>query len=338
MFAKAIELLHPKITAPSLDTVRAFVLAGTFMGGQGDVKAKHIYMGIARSHAETLRFWKPRPEFSLVMQEEQRRTWLFILIAGQWTAADMSLGHDDPQVGTELLPLFDDVAFHLNCPEDLLDHTKPRHDRYEMWSHMAKTINVFSRISTLLLPLSCGTISLIMYCDEVPALVKSLDQWALNLPPNLVYGVENLKRLVDKGLGRTFLAMHIGYYYLRQILFFPFLDSRIWRSLNIPVHLHNAVAQCKEGARVVSDIVKMTLRYEECELNYFLYSHIAVVSSCVHLHALLFSDEAGESGVARECLLSNFEYLMTLKTRWPAADISVRGLNCDKTPHPSLRH
>ncbi|KAL5358334.1 hypothetical protein BJX96DRAFT_39710 [Aspergillus floccosus] len=322
-FEEAKRLIYEKLTSPSLETVQAFILAGTFAGGEGDLPAKHVYMELARSHSEASSLWESRTVLSAVIQEERRRTWLTVLIVGEWTAADISIGHRHPQIGVGDLPLFDDVVFQRYGPEELTYPDHPASDRCEMWTQMAKMLRFFSSTSDLLRRLSCAAISFAAYCEEVPMLSKCLDQWNDGLPQNLVYNVDNLGYLASQGLGRTFLAMHIGYYHLRQILFFPFLGSKVYQSLDTSAHLHYAISECKRSAHTVSDIVKLATEKADCELNYFLYGHIVVVSSCVHLHTLLLSDEEQESTIARQCLISNFEFLMTLKLSWPVVEISV---------------
>ncbi|KAL4888461.1 hypothetical protein BDV59DRAFT_196505 [Aspergillus ambiguus] len=324
-FSEAKTMIYEKLTSPSLESIQAFLLAGTFMGGEGDLQAKHIYVELARSHSEALGVWESRPELSQVSQEQRRRTWLTVLILGEWTAADISIDQRHPDVWSYSFPLFDDMVFHKYGPENLTSPSDPATNRYEMWAQMAKSLRLFSRTSELLRRLSHGIISFATYYKEVPALSDCLDKWNENLPHNLVYSIANLDYLAGQGLGRTFLAMHIGYYHLRQILFFPFLESRAYQSLNAPDHLHYA-AMCKRSAHKVSEIVKIAAKRENCELNYFIYGHIAAVSSCVHLHALLLSDREQESTIARQCLISNFEFLITLKKRWPVVDISVARL------------
>ena len=53
--ASAVEsLIHQSIITPSLETVQALILIGYYYGGEGNTKAKHIYSGLARLHAEAL--------------------------------------------------------------------------------------------------------------------------------------------------------------------------------------------------------------------------------------------------------------------------------------------
>ena len=75
---------------------------------------------------------------------------------------------------------------------------------------------------------------------------------------------------------------------------------------------------------MVSEIIQYAMRFQNCELDYFVFGYIAVVSSCVHLHTLLLSEDPTELWMARQRLVSNFEYLMSLKILWPMVNKSVR--------------
>jgi len=81
---------------------------------------------------------------------------------------------------------------------------------------------------------------------------------------------------------------------------------------------------------VVSSILQYSRNIKHCELDYFIYGHIGVVSSCVHLHTLLFSDDYRELPMVRQRLVSNFQYLMTVKSYWPIVEHYVGRLY--KTP------
>lgn len=41
----------------SPESMQGLILIGYYYGGEGDGKAKHIYTGLARLHAETLSLW-----------------------------------------------------------------------------------------------------------------------------------------------------------------------------------------------------------------------------------------------------------------------------------------
>ncbi|CAG8086294.1 unnamed protein product [Penicillium salamii] len=319
--SEAEHLTQQSLITPSLESVQGLILIGYYYGGEGDTKAKHIYSGLARLHAEALSFPDIPEDVSPMRQEEYRRTWLSVLIASHWTTTDMSIEPvsfiHSPDV---ILPAVDDVIFHSLDPEKQQENSSLS---CNMWAHMAKTLDIFNKTSVILRRLSQCLIHFSDYCIEASKLQAALDQWEQDLPPGLAYNEANIECLVKQGLGRTFLAMHIGPHHFRQMLFFPFLDAR--GDHGTP-ELARRAAQCKASANTVSDIIEHSTYMDGCDLNYFIYGHIAVISSCVHLHALLFSGDHVELTKARKRLISNFEYLMDLKSYWPVVEYSVARL------------
>ncbi|KAJ5970564.1 uncharacterized protein N7479_000482 [Penicillium vulpinum] len=323
---EAVRLAQQAIILPSLESMQAMVLIGYYYGGEGDTKAKHVYIGLARLHAETLSLWDATKDDSLspLHQEEYRRTWLSVDIGSAWSATDIStepvfLNHG-PHVDTLQ---FDDMAFQSLDPSLAPGSPVYPVSPYNMWAYMAKTLGIFNKTSGLLRRMSQGLVPFADYCQEAAVLESYLDQWEESLPASLKYSTENIMSSAEKRLGRTFLAMHIGYHHFRQMLFFPFLDARRNRH---NIKLAEKAAQCKHHANTISKILQHSTDIEGCDLNCFIYGHIAVISSCVHLHTLLSSDKPEQLSVARQWLLSNFKYLMDIKSYWPVVDHSLARL------------
>jgi NADH dehydrogenase len=300
------------MVSPGLETAQGFLLIGYYFGGEGNIQGKHIYVGIARLHADVL---PPEETASVVLREELRRTWLSIYIASHWSASDMAIEPTNPFNGPTPLPRIDDADFHTLGSDLLSESPASPASRYDMWAQMARTLNIFTKINILLRRLSKDEISFDGYCTEAAVLEHNLHQWEKNLPPSLVYTYENFMLLVGKQMGQTFLSMHIGYYHFRLMLLFPFLNTRLaqW-------NVRDRAGKCKESAAIVSDILQHAKTVPNCEMDYFIYGHIAVVSSSVHLHTLLTSNEQSELGLARQRLVFNFQYLMSLKSYWPVVD------------------
>ncbi|KAF9894126.1 hypothetical protein FE257_009099 [Aspergillus nanangensis] len=316
---EAIRRCHAHMVSPSLETVQGFLLIGYYFSGEGSIQGKHIYVGLAHLHADLL---TPEDTPTLVLQEERRRTWLSIHVASHWSASDMATEPTYSSPTSISLPQIDDADFHTLSPELLPLEARPSTgSRCDMWAQMARTLNIFTKINVLLRRLSQSGISFDEYCKEAATLEHALDQWERALPPNLAYTYENFTRLVEKQIGQTFLSMHVGYYHFRQMLFFPFLDSRLaqWA-------VRDRAAKCKESATIVSDILQYSETTPNCKMDYFIYGHIAVVSSSVHLHSLLFSEDQPDLSLARQRLVFNFQYLMGLKPFWSVVDHHVTHL------------
>lgn len=327
--SEAMQLLHQVMIVPSLETVQASIILGNYLGGEGDNRGKHIYIGIARIHAESIRLSEVPVHSTIAVKEEYRRTWLAVCIADRWSSADIGIQYALAGRKLSNFPAIDDVSFHLSS-EELLIETEVLDWEHSMWVQMAGTFTIFSSINDVLRNLSHSSLSFTDYRHKVPILEKELYEWEHGLPQKLVYSIDNLNYFIDKGLGRTFLAMHIGLHHFRQILFYPFLDPRFYESTNKSredrLAFDESAQTCKESARMVSEIAKIGFNSRGCELRYFLHGHIVVISSCIHLHTLLFNEDSNEVATARELLVSNFQLLMRMKLHWRVVDSSLARL------------
>ena len=325
-----MRLLNDHLINPTLYTVQTALLIAHFLGGEGDNKGKYVYVGIARLHAEAIRLWdlsKPSP---LIDGEICRRTWLSVVVAEKWAAADLSTHaaiDSAAESGLNMSPMLGELEFsnaNPNASEVFLE-VVPQQSC--IWAQMAKTIHLYSRINELLLSLSRGSGSIGNHLAEISVLAGHLDEWAHCLPYELTYKPENIARFANRGLGRTFLSMHIGYHHFRQLLFYPFLDPRGSNHPCLQASMDNLVKdyglRCKTDAIAVSDIARISFATSGCELMYFLTGHILVVSSSIHLHTLLSSEDLKTTYMARERLKLNFELMMYLKPYWTVLEESV---------------
>ncbi len=276
-------------------------------------------------HAEAISLWRTSEDATPESQEEQRRTWLSVRIVDQWSADDSAL---EPQIlaaARLTASSTDESGLDMVTSENSTECSGPELSEYDMWLQMGAMLPIFARISGLLRRLSLGHINFTSFCQEAPNLTACLDKWIQNMPEGSTFSLSHLDKFSRLGSGRTFLAMHMAYHHFRQMLHFPFLDARNSHqhaSLTSTIW-DDGVLQCKLSANEITLMAKASSDVENCELNYFIYAHIVVVSSCVHLHALLFDDNETELKLARERLMSNFQFLMALKSYWPVADVSV---------------
>lgn len=285
---------------PTIETVQGFIVISQNLGGEGDVKAKHICTGLARLHCQSLRLWETE-NLSLLDQEVRRRTYLSVVITSKWSTADMAISSP--------LAEYPPASLLLRDEEDFLA-LRPSPCRHGIWNQMARTIDLFREILDVIVVLGSGR-TLNSQMEKINRLEERLDMWERELPCRLKYSAENLAYFHGVGFGKTFLAMHIGYHHYRQLLYFPFLDPRNDNRLG---------SECKKHAMAVSEIVS-----QGSELVYYIVGHILVVSSSVHLHTLLLG--GGDVDKARVYLVSNFDALMKLKRYWPVIDAHVSGSN-----------
>jgi hypothetical protein len=149
--------------------------------------------------------------------------------------------------------------------------------------------------------------------SQVAHLFSSLQRWQEDLPQILRLNVENLNFHKGRGHGRTFVALHLGYFHYATLLSFHFLDQS---SASIPFAATYA-ERCRQHASAYSDLLKTSYELGECEGMHNIVGHMTVVSSSVLLHTLLFGAEE-ELDSAKRQLESNFNILVRLKAWWPS--------------------
>jgi hypothetical protein len=135
----------------------------------------------------------------------------------------------------------------------------------------------------------------------------------------------------SEGLGRTFVALHIGYYHYGQLLFYRFLQQD--RHESVP-NTHFYANKCKTYAANLCELLYTAKTNPNCEVLYSMVGHILVVSSTVQLYILLFSVDGEDIKIVRTRLERNFEILQHLRTFWPTLDLCLIRL---RTFHQACR-
>lgn len=150
-----------------------------------------------------------------------------------------------------------------------------------------------------------------------------LDEWQAALPDYMRDTPSNMARYASEGLGRTFVALHVGYYHYGQLLFYQFLHQDCHAS--VP-STHFYANKCKVHAAGLCELLYTANATPDCEVLYTMVGHILVISSTVQLYILLFGVDDEEIKIARTRLERNFEILQHLRTFWPTLDVSFTRL------------
>jgi hypothetical protein len=158
-----------------------------------------------------------------------------------------------------------------------------------------------------------------------------LDEWHAALPEYMRDTPGNMARYASEGLGRTFVALHIGYYHYGQLLFYRFLQQD--RHESVP-NTHFYANKCKTYAANLCELLYTAKTNPNCEVLYSMVGHILVVSSTVQLYILLFSVDGEDIKIVRTRLERNFEILQHLRTFWPTLDLCLIRL---RTFHQACR-
>jgi hypothetical protein len=188
-----------------------------------------------------------------------------------------------------------------------------------LWGYMVILARIFSHIQDLQVKLADGALDEHQVEAITERLAKDFDKYLQDLPPNLHFNVNNLKQHARTGLGRAFVALHLGYHHYATLLYFQFFDTQLERTPSRAIF----VARCKYHAASFSDLLKLSHGTEDCEVFYLIVAHMTVVSSSALLHTLLFGSQ-DELLDTRRRLYSNFEILLKLKQYWPGVGLMVR--------------
>lgn len=244
---------------------------------------------------------------SPIMQETHRRIWWTLYMADRWCFSGLGLtrqiNDSDPSPD---LPMDEKVFRALSCDSTSSNTTWTP----GLWAHMSTLVRLFGPIQDLNRRCASGNSE----PDEVNGLVRSisrrLDSWQASLPVDTQLNIKNLDAQEATGTGGPFVALHLGYHHYATLLYFRFLEEKS------DAAGENYVARCKHHASSFSQLLGHARRRTSCEAVYHTVAHMAVVSSSVLLHTLLFGDE-DELYEAREALKANFEALIELKQYWP---------------------
>jgi hypothetical protein len=188
-----------------------------------------------------------------------------------------------------------------------------------LWGYMIMLAKIFGRIQNLHQRLANETLSEQEAEYITKGLSSNLECFMEVLPAEHHFSLTNLRLHAAQGLGRAFVALHLGYHHYATLLYFPYLDHQLKEISNQALY----ASRCKYHAAAFSDLLKLSHEEEECEAVYVIVAHMTVVSSAALLHTLLFGEHP-ELPDTRSRLSDNFAILLKLKEYWPAVEMMVR--------------
>jgi len=170
---------------------------------------------------------------------------------------------------------------------------------------------------------NAGTMALAM--GEVESLSQRLDDWEQQLPEFIRDNPSNLAHYAAQGLGRTYVAVYLGFYHFGQLLFYQYLHTSIEEpDRNSPTH--RLAQKCKDHAAKLCNITYTAHQTPGCDVLYNMVGHVLVIASTVQIHTLLFSTDDDEIAAAKQRLENNFGILMKLRGLWPSLDYCMMRL------------
>jgi hypothetical protein len=252
-----------------------------------------------------------------VTKETKLRVWWSCFIIDTWASDGSNLSRQFKlQTERPRVPMDESTFFSMKPgdPDVTLAEWKPG-----IWGYMVKTVELYTQILDLNRYLAeTPTWDEESIEDAVRNLAVKLVAFEENLLPELRYSAENLQAHVSRGLGRTFIAFHLGYQHYSTLLFYQYLDQH-----RPPTRNGKAYSECcKFHAKTFCDILMASREQGEAEALYNIVGHLTVVSSSVLLHTYLFGD-ADELPDIRRRLESNFESLVQLRDYWSSVELMV---------------
>lgn len=313
--AEAKRLILLDLGNPCLENIQACVVIGNVAGCEGDASSEVLFFAMATRMAQILRLGESNPADSVLQREQKLRIWWTLWMIDKWSSAGSDLPRQmhDSEKPTDYS--MDEQAFHT-LPINAVSYTSPR--RNGLWAHMVTLVDHFGPIQDLNRSLVRGNLSSGELDQRVHTLATSLEAWRSPLPDHVQLNERNFAAHKARGLGRCFVALHLGFYHYSILLYFQFLDV----DNMITAERQHYASRCKEHASGFSDLLRGSYDSPDCDAVYMIVSHMTVVSSSVLLHTLLFGAE-GELAAARDRLASNFQILVRLRGYWPVVEAMV---------------
>ncbi|KAJ6083475.1 hypothetical protein N7467_007610 [Penicillium canescens] len=317
-FSAAKVSLKMDIDNVCLDTIHASILVGNLCGAEGETAGEALFFGVAFRMAHVLHLPEPDATDDNITQEIKVRTWWSLYMIDTWSSAGLNLPRQMYDKGQNRLPMPEISFWSLETGHNLENGAQLG---VGLWGYMVILARIFSHIQDLHVRLADGALDEHQAEEITERLAHEFDKYLEDLPSNLHFTVDNLKQHATAGLGRAFVALHLGYHHYATLLYFQYFDTQLQRTPSRTIF----VARCKYHAASFSDLLKLSHETEHCEAFYLIVAHMTVVSSSALLHTLLFGSQ-DELLDTRKRLYLNFEILLKLKQFWPGVDLMMERL------------
>ncbi|KAF6523223.1 hypothetical protein HZS61_014751 [Fusarium oxysporum f. sp. conglutinans] len=322
--AQATAALKEDLEHICIENIQACILVGNNFFGEGDADAESLYFGLASRMTQILKLGEINEGDDGVMREVKRRIFWTCFIIDTWASGGSNLS---PQFRWRTKqprgPLDEYMFYNMRSGDDDVADSdwKPG-----LWAHMVRLVGLYAQIQNLQQELANGVEWNESFIDEsVQRLEAELSAFEEGLGPELMFSRENLASFVERGLGRVFIAFHLGYHHYYTLLFYQYLDHRRPPTRNGRKY----ASSCKAHAAIVCDVLKASREVPGAEALYNIVGHVTIVSSSVLLHTYLFG-ESHELEESRDRLSSNLESLVQLRNYWPSVEMMVSP--CPSTP------
>ncbi|PVH88083.1 hypothetical protein DL98DRAFT_404711 [Cadophora sp. DSE1049] len=318
--ASARKLVRDGLEHACIENIQACILAGNICLADSQPDSESIFFAIANRMAEILKLPRPNPADGPITVEIKRRVWWSLFMIDRWASAGLGLARQ-VHVDDDAPPLpMDEVQFRLLSPA----HGSETFTAWNpgIWSHMIALVKIFGDIQDF----NKMLVEAVDWEEDhiesrVLHFAEMLTSFERDLPPTMTFSPENLNIQSDRGVGRAFVALHLGYHHYATLLYYQYLDQRRPSTPTKRIFTE----RCKYHAIAFCELIRMSAKQGGVEALHNVVGHMTVVSSSVLLHTLLLGNDA-ELPMARQRLESNFEFLVRLREIWPSVDVMMKRL------------
>lgn len=318
--ASARKLVRDGVEHACVENIQACILAGNICLADCQPDSESIFFAVANRMAEILKLSRPDPADGPITVEIKRRVWWSLFMIDRWASAGLGLARQI-HVDDNAPPLpMEEVQFRLLSSVQGSDTVKVWNPG--IWSHMIALVKIFGDIQDFNKMLVEAVDWEEDYIEtQVLHFAELLTAFERELPPAMTVSPENLDFQASRGVGRAFVALHLGYHHYATLLYYQYLDQRRPSTSTKRIFTE----RCKYHAIAFCELICMAAKQGAVEALHNVVGHMTVVSSSVLLHTLLLGDDE-ELPMARQRLESNFEFLVRLKEIWPSVDVMMKRL------------
>lgn len=223
-----------------------------------------------------------------------------------------------------------DTGIELPCGESYFLNMSPdmevignRVANTGIWGEMARLCCIWSEIQDLNRAAVEDGLPPMTLAPRIGDIARKLEAWKDDLPEDLKETRHNLEQATALGLGHSFAALHLGFHYYHEVLFYRYVAE----SQQSPTPVANLYAsECIEHARAFCDLLYLCEGIPGCVCMFAMVGHMLVITSTVYVHMLLFENGHEDLGKVRSRLEHNFEILTELRKHWATLDMSLARL------------
>ena len=307
------------MTNVSLTTIQACVLLGTICFSESKTDAEALYYAVAVRLAQIMDL-PNRPFEDEIQRQVHLRVWWTLYMIDIWSS--QGLGCNTPrllQYRADIpLPAEEILFLSLSRGSTSIDSRSRG-----IWAEMVELAQIWAEIYDVNQTTVRGTKSPESLNAVVAVLASKLNNWSARLPHNLTETQANFERYAQVGLGSALAALHLGFHYYNEVLFYQFLVSNTHSSA-ISAEYYSQC--CRTHAKQFCELLYFCYSTPHCEVVYIMLGHMLVITSTVYIHSLLFSSTEEDIAIARHRLEQNFKILTELQSYWVKLDVSLSRL------------